>query len=595
MKCKKMLCRLVLLLLCAVLCIGMSGCKEASFVGPDWKYEGTEDDIIISAFWPPMEGFVNDEQFGYLRDAAVDLLEWIPDPIYNGEQTMKDMLRLTKKYGIYVTIADQDFQDLDTKTDDQIRELVRRYRDEPSVAGYFIIDEPLNANIYGRVARIMREEDPDCIPQLNLFPFGTAKDYRGYAEDWLGSAGPGAVRYLSFDAYPFGAAPGSDPEMFANLNEIREIGLRYGVDTALYIQATGMEGSYRRLNAAESRYHTSAALAYGFKNLKYFTWMTPVGRSETFLDSIILPNGEKSDVYDGIAENNKAIKAAGKILGRLDAIEIYHGGPKRNVATQSIPKDWYLKSSGDENYIVSVMVDRHDGRNYLMLVNKDFKNDRTITFQLDGITELKDVTAGAENAAAVSIQDGAFSADFKAGGFRLFEVADGTNLVSEPKKRANANLAQDCAVYSVSSPGRNDMYNYKVVDGKKSSVTGSYGCQLSVKEGEDCWLLLDFGKNKEFNRIDLYPAGKDDKYGTYFPKSYTISVSEDGENFVDIIQETGAELDLSKIPSYAFAAVHGRYVKITIQDAPVLNGDMMAELAEVMVYFDDGSIPAAVS
>lgn len=590
---RKILCCTVLLLLCAALCIGMGGCKEESFVGPDWKYEGTEDDILISAFWPPMEGFVNDEQFGYLRDAAVDLLEWIPDPIYNGKQTMKDMMRLTKKYGIYVTIADLDFQDWETKTDDQIRELVRRYRDEPSVAGYFIIDEPLNANIYGRVARIMREEDPDCIPQLNLFPIGTAKDYRGYAEDWLGSAGPGAVRYLSFDAYPFGAAPGSDPEMFTNLNEIREIGLRYGVDTALYIQATGMEGAYRRLNAAESRYHTSAALAYGFKNLKYFTWMTPVGRSETFLDSIILPNGKKSDVYDGIAENNKAIKAAGKILGRLDAIEIYHGGPKRNIDTQNIPKDWYLKSVGDENYIVSVMVDRYDGRNYLMLVNKDFENDRTITFQLNGITELKDVTSGAESAAAVSIQDGRFSADFKAGGFRLFEVADGTNLVSEKKTGANANLALDCAVYSVSSPGRNDMYNYKVVDGNTSSATGSYGCQISVKEGEESWLLLDLGKNKEFNRIDLYPAGKEEKYGAYFPKSYTISVSEDGENFTDIIHETGAELDLSKVPSYTFDAVNSRYIKITIKDAPVRNGDMTAEIAEIMVFFDDGSIPAA--
>lgn len=571
----------------AILCL--NGCKsEEKKPGGNFDYS-TGDDILISVFWPPMKGFMEDKQFEYLRDADVDLLEWGTDPIFSDEATIKDVLRLTEKYGLKITIADKDFEDWDAKSDDQIRALINRYKDYPSVAGYYIKDEPLNANSLGRVARIMREMDPGCIPQLNLLPMHAVKDGRGYIEDWISAAGKG-IEYLSYDHYPFGLEEGSIPQMYGFMDQVRQAGLKYDVKTALYLQAIGVVDVYRRPTVSETRFHAASALAYGYKNLKYFTWITPVERSEDFTNAIILPNGEKSDTYDGIADINHKIKAVSKILGRLNAVEVYHGGSRRDDSTLNIPKNWYLTGAEKDNFIVSLMVDKYDGTNYLMLVNKDFQKDKELTFNLNGITSLTDVTEGPDSPHEVKINGGQFTAYFEAGGFRLLKVGEGKSLVKVKEDKAGANLAEDCAVYSSYSPGESDKYNYKAVDGKKKSVTGSYG--FRVKEnGNSGWFMVDLGKVKDINRVDLYPAGTDSSLGKFFPANYTIAVSEDGTNFTEVATVSDFTFDPSVVPSYTFDKKAARYVKLTMTAAN--GGRLIAELAEIEIFNDDGSVPPA--
>lgn len=282
-------------------------------------------------------GITTEKQFDYLAQANIDLLEYGTDPIFTAPETIEAVLRLATEKGLKITVADRDFVNWEKKTDDEIRELVRRYKDYECVAGYFIQDEPGNANPLGRVARIMSEEDPGCIVQMNMLPMVALADARGHAEDWINAAGRENLQYLSYDHYPFSLQAGSVPQMFANMDLVRETGLKYNVKTALYIQSIGVVNGFRRPTVAETRYHTSAALAYGFKNLKYFTWITPVNRSEDFTTAIIRPDGEKSDTYDGIAAINKNIKKVSKVLGRLDAVEIYHSG-RKDQSTENAEK-----------------------------------------------------------------------------------------------------------------------------------------------------------------------------------------------------------------------------------------------------------------
>lgn len=123
---------------------------------------------------------------------------------------------------------------------------MNRYKDYPSVVGYFIIDEPYNANPYGRVFRTMLEADPGCVPQLNLLPpVPAVEDQRGYIEDWISSVGTGMTSYLSFDQYPLGLEAGSYPtQMFQNIELIWAAGLKYDVKTAMYIQSTGADSRW---------------------------------------------------------------------------------------------------------------------------------------------------------------------------------------------------------------------------------------------------------------------------------------------------------------------------------------------------------------
>lgn len=249
-------------------------------------------------------------------------------------------------------------------------------------------------------------------------------------EDWINAAGRENLRYLSFDQYPFGLQEGSVPQMFPNINYVREIGLKYDVDTALYIQSIGVIGSFRRPTVSETRYHTSAALAYGFKNLKYFTWITPVERSEEFTLAVISPEGKKTDSFDGIAKINKDIKKVSRILGNLDALEIYHNG-RADIATIMLEPGWYVESTDNKDFLVSLMVDRDNGRNYLMIVNKNYKDDVTLSLKLNGINNLTDVTSGFDE--EVKINNNKFNCMLVAGGFRLYRLDKGVLLQSNMK------------------------------------------------------------------------------------------------------------------------------------------------------------------
>lgn len=553
-------------------------------------------EILISVFWPPMKGFTTAEQYDLLKEAGIDLLEWGTDPIFTDPGTLEEMLKLCGERGIQVTVADSDFTDLLGKTDEQLRQLARRYREYDCVAGFYLKDEPSNANPYGRIARIFREEMPGCLVQLNMLPMGALQDPKGHAEDWINAAGPENMSYLSYDQYPFGLEAGSVPQMFANMNFVREIGLKYGVDTALYLQSVGVINGFRRPTVSETRYHASAALAYGYKNLKYFTYMTPVDRgNEEFTDAIIRPDGTKSDTFDGIADINRSVKKVSKILGNLDALEIYHHG-RADSATVMLPEDWYLSAGADQtDFLVSLMKDRVNGRNYLMIVNKDYTNDAKITFRLQGVSALTDVTGGAEAAAAVPIENGAFTAEFSAGGFRLYQLEKGVDLTKPYADASAQNLALEKPIYASYSVGENGYYACRANDGTRfssASVKGwRYQRTAENREDPEIYLMVDLKRAVEINRVDLYPTGAygTDSFGTYFPVEYSILYSEDGKEWCAAASHITEQPTQTEIPTVTFDTVSARYVKLVLHQCRQAGGREVAELAEIEIYHDTGT------
>ena len=78
--------------------------------------EPTEEcDILLSVFWPPMEGFTTEKQFDYLAEADIDLLEYGTDPIFTAPETIEAVLRLATEKGLKITVADRDFVNWDKK------------------------------------------------------------------------------------------------------------------------------------------------------------------------------------------------------------------------------------------------------------------------------------------------------------------------------------------------------------------------------------------------------------------------------------------------------------------------------------------------
>lgn len=579
---KKIMISIMLLSIIMILAIA-TGCKEGE---PEIRNNGEEffkDEIVISAFWPPMLDFVNDTQFKYMQDAHIDLMEYGSDPIFNDPDSVEKMLKLCEKYDIYVTIYDNDSKGWLEASDEEIQKIAKKWMKYEGVVGFFLRDEPQNANPYGRVVQAIREVFPNAICQMNMLPAGAFKDPVGHAEDWVNSAGLGNLSYLSFDQYPFGLAEGSRPQMFYNLDLVRNVGLKYGVNTACYIQSISNTTGFRDPTVSETRYHTSAALAYGFKNLKYFTWMTPVERDEVFTNAIINPDGTKNERYDGIVDINTKIKAVSKILGRCDALEIYHSDAQ-DMLTRPVPKDYFITPDCKTDVIFSLMGDRYDETNYLMLVNKDFSRTRDMTFNLNGI-ELTDVTSGSET--GEKIKDN-LTVSIEAGGFKLFKIY-GENIRPEYEDDNEKNIARGKPVYSSSSVGDRGWYACKAVDGVKYSSSSSQGFMLDVLcqeiEGIEQFFMIDLKRDVEFNRIDIYPTGKDDKFGKNYPLSYDIYISSDLKNFTKIVSYE-RDKPLETVPSFTFDTVKSRYVKIVFTQPDLdLELDGIA-FSEIEIYKD---------
>lgn len=56
------------------------------------------------------------------------------------------MAEYANKYGMHVSVADSRFGgNLMSLTAEQIKSLIGEYRNVPGVAGYYILDEPANA------------------------------------------------------------------------------------------------------------------------------------------------------------------------------------------------------------------------------------------------------------------------------------------------------------------------------------------------------------------------------------------------------------------------------------------------------------------
>lgn len=556
-------------------------------------YEDTKDmlrdTIVLSVFWPPMKGFTDDIQYEYLKNANIDLLEYNSDPLFSSPSVLNTAIEACEKYGLKLTVFDSKARDhWLSLTDEEIRTIAEKYAKYEPVIGFYLVDEPGNANPFGRIARVMCDVMPGAVCQMNMLPAFALKDAQGHAEDWVNAAGVENLRYLSYDHYPFGLQANSRPQMFDNMELVRSVGLKYGVDTALYIQATSNMAGFRDPDEGEMRYHTSAAIAYGFKNLKYFTWMTPVERTEDFADAIIDPDGRPTEKYEWVCGINADIKKIADIAGRCNAVQILHSG-KRDSGTERLTSSFFVQPDGSGEFIFSVMKDKYNGSEYLMIVNKDFNGTADATFKFKGITQITDLTDG--EAVDITLDKGVLTASFKEGGFRFYKLPEGTNIAPEYEDADKDNLAEGKAVYSSSSMGESGWYNYRVADGSTKYTDSAKGYKPEeIFGGGKDYVMIDLAREIEINRVDVYPAGKGASVGTSFPLGYEVLVSSDNVSFTKVA-EFSRDGVLTEVPSHSFDNVKCRYVKLVFTSPYSIAGEKTVELAEIMIYNDKGDIP----
>lgn len=542
--------------------------------------------IGIGIFWEPPYEYTNDEQYDWIRDANITFIEITNRAGAINKEASDLQLQLAAERGLKVAYSvGVDGKSLLSMSEAEIMEYVAGLAENPTITDIHVIDEPAQPWVYSAACAAISKAGVN--PRLNFLPYFATwvfENYNGYIEDSIILAGKENWGTLCYDQYPF-PYNGGIPDMFYNLDVFRQIGLKYDVDTAFYIQSIGEGGNFRRTNGGEIRYHTSAGLAYGLKSMTYFTWWT-TGFCDPKDYAIISPYGEKTDIYDDVASINAQILKVGPVLSRLDALEVYHTSGRETAITICKEEDVpiYTKTAASSGVIISLMEDRETGRDYIMLVNKNFSKSKTYEFTVsDRITHLYDLNSG--EYVELDISSGRVKLTFEPGGFILLAVGQQDNIVDRVTDQS-ANLAEGKPLnVDAVNPG-GGYYAYCMTDGiRDDSVSNSKGYRSPGATG---YVELDLGRITQINRVDIYPTGTRFTRGQTFPLDFTIEVSTDRENWVVVANETDYTACLTAIPVFTFDTYDARYVRINITAGRECG---YYEIAEIEVYCDDGSIP----
>ncbi len=564
------------------------------------KKHDFNENIMLSIFWPPTPAYINDEQYKLIADAGINWVMGAGEETLATPENQKRMLELCAKYGIGMTVNDGNFGDnVLGKTEAQIAAYVAKYRNVPAAYGFYMRDEPFNPNGYVDAYIALKKAAPDAYMHLNFLPqgsYGTAEVYKAQMNDWcaLTAAAGYPIEYLMFDNYPFGLAAGSMNRagFFENTRSCWEIGLKNNVKTGMYIQTVQQDVAFRRPTDAEIRYEMYAALAYGYKQLSFFTWFTPVNRSEPFSDGIISADGKPNAHYETVKTLNHEILAIGKTLVKCDALEVWFNG-RDTYGQPEVPAEFFVQAGKNDSVILSFLRHKETGRNYLMVVNNDFARKQEIELTFDAaVKSLSEVSRTDGSLKALTMDGQTLTLTLAAGDGMLLALPEGYDYyrAEEGQPDASVNLAADAAVSCPTSQGADGWYIYNLTDGVRITGNQSSAAGWRTEDHNDSYIQLDLGRVLDFNRIDLYSAGTFFDHGVNFPDTITISVSTDGSSFTAV--KSVEDMTPTKLSgdSITFEKQTARYLRLELTGTR--RSQQYAALNEVEVYCDDGTLPA---
>lgn len=302
---------------------------------------------------------------------------------------------------------------------------VKLFRHHPQNVGYFLRDEPVCADFeyLTEFAERIRRADDTKLLYLNLFPNYVdrahlgAVDYAEYVRRFINEVKLGMV---SFDNYPV-VSEGVRDMFYSNLEDIAAEAKKAGIPFWAFSLATA-HNPYPVATRGAMRMQIFSNLAYGAQGIQYFTYTTPMGTIWNFHNAPIDEKGQRTEVWDLVAEINHQVQALSKVFLGAEVVAVRHTGEQiprytKSLTAEDLPKQISKVEANGEGVVVSHL--RNGEKHYLMVVNRDIYKPQQVTVEsAEGVKRIMpDGRAVAANKYSPSLY-------VEAGDILLFECAE---------------------------------------------------------------------------------------------------------------------------------------------------------------------------
>lgn len=265
---------------------------------------------------------------------------------------------------------------------------IREYMHNPATAMYYLIDEPGASAFPGIGARMRLAEKTDSLhmPYANLFPnYASLKQlealsYKAYVEEYVREANP---PFISFDNYPFVEKEGVTsmrPDYYKNLEDVRDVAVEAGIPFWSYANGAG-HLIYPVPTQAQLAIQVFSGLAYGAQGIQYYAYCSDGNSSLGFKGSAVNPKGKRSATYKYMKNINLEIQRLRDIFLGNRVHNVWHTGSYgnrgvRQLRDSDLPFPFVSVKAGEAGVVVSHFT--NNGKNYLMILSKDFERNQNV-------------------------------------------------------------------------------------------------------------------------------------------------------------------------------------------------------------------------
>lgn len=296
-----------------------------------------------------------------------------------------------------------------------------KFKNYPALAGILVWDEP-NVSDFETIADLqdaILSEDPDILSYVNLLPnyasaaMLEADNYRAYLEDYIEIVNP---QFLSYDNYGISGRNGNT-ELHKNYFENLEIASRVCRDAGIPLWTfclSTAHGQYPVPTEGEMMFEAFSGLAYGSQCIQYYGYAPWPGVMPEYADAPVSITGRKQKAWDVCYKVNTAVRSVSEVFLGAEVLDVWHTGSQipqgtTRLSAGQLPYGINSVRSFGTGVIVSHL--QNGDKQYLVVVNRDFKNSQRISISKGGnvhrlVSNGREVVEMSEN---VTLPPGGFS------------------------------------------------------------------------------------------------------------------------------------------------------------------------------------------